>query len=715
MQRFILVDHSIMGLAGHHYEYAVHVLRAAEKAGYDPVLVTNRKFCEKTPWQVLPLYEFGFWPEPVLPWYVKLGVKLFASLTSHSFRLRFNLRYSELGLAWATRHNWLKYLKPREPGQAHLVVRFAAVVLIVMSQTARILGAAIVLPLLGLLVFPWWAIFSVARFMFWAARALYRGETPVIRQPVRSFFKGLAGAVRKLIQLRLSARQWLGRKASSPSTSKVAQQSEAFGRDSGRMLRLLTPSVGDILFFPTISEHDLNGLTGYLNRTRQGLEASWHFLFRRNIYAGAKADYATQDPGLEDMRIVFERVQQSVLADRSFFYTDTEELTEQYDRLGIFRFHTLPVPHTYQLSDRIRHGGPLRLTYLGDARTEKGFPLLPELTESLENEYLVNGKVRLALQCNYNIPGGEPRVAVARDYLESMAAEYLELHKKPLTSDEYRQLLLTADINLLCYDPVNYYARSSGILVESLAVGIPVIVPAGCWLSRQFLGRYIEYLEGLRTRTTVLGSKNMTELLRRERENQAAKSKGGILRLHHGPQSSAFFDVPYGATHVLLWGQFAMGTQSAAVTIAEIGWQKEPIRDARRYRLEAVNADGRAALCMELLPNSPGIWVGLGTAHPSEKAWLSALELDFLRAPGGQRFPIGAVGLIYHSTSEVPGLVKELIDHYPHYEHTAAEFSEVWREYHNADRLVRDIETVAGLAGAGGAKSMAASAEGVGV
>ena len=107
------------------------------------------------------------------------------------------------------------------------------------------------------------------------------------------------------------------------------RQMQAFGRDTGAMLRSLAPGRGDILFFPTISEYDLSGLTDHLNRTREGLEAGWHFLFRRNIYWGKQADYAAQDAGLEELRLIFEKVQQSALASRSFFYTDTEELTEQ--------------------------------------------------------------------------------------------------------------------------------------------------------------------------------------------------------------------------------------------------------------------------------------------------------------------------------------------------------------------------------------------------
>jgi hypothetical protein len=44
MAKFILIDHSIVGLVGHHYESAMHVLQAAEQVGYEPILATNRGF-----------------------------------------------------------------------------------------------------------------------------------------------------------------------------------------------------------------------------------------------------------------------------------------------------------------------------------------------------------------------------------------------------------------------------------------------------------------------------------------------------------------------------------------------------------------------------------------------------------------------------------------------------------------------------------------------
>ena len=65
MPKFVVIDHSITDLGGHHYGYAAHVLRAAERAGYQPVLATNRKFTNSAnaAWPIPRVYEFDFWAE----------------------------------------------------------------------------------------------------------------------------------------------------------------------------------------------------------------------------------------------------------------------------------------------------------------------------------------------------------------------------------------------------------------------------------------------------------------------------------------------------------------------------------------------------------------------------------------------------------------------------------------------------------------------------
>jgi hypothetical protein len=702
MKRFILIDHSITGLAGHHYEYAVHVLRAAETAGYEPVLVTNRAFQEdrRVPWTVLPLFEFGFWPEHSHSLLLRCAERIYVRLCRTWFWLKFHLRYSEFGFAWIARHEWFKYLR-RRPGEVlPSPRRLATVSVLTAVLLVRAVGIAVIALLLAPTVFAW-SVYAAARFLLHVAAMALHGEKPVVHNPIRSCVEAAGRAGGELRRFPRSAWNRLLRVFSTRIRRPFvrAHQARAFGRDAGRMLRRLRPADGDILFFPTISEHDLSGLADYLGDKRQALGASWHFLFRRNIYEGRRAEYAAQDAQLENLRLIFERVERGALYGCSFFYTDTEELSEQWERLGIFRFHTLPIPHTYASTDTIPHRGPLRLTYLGDARAEKGFPLLPELVAALEWEYMRTGKARLVAQCNFNVPAGEPTSVVARGQLESLPSDYVQLHKAPLTSEGYKQLLLTSDINLLLYVPLSYYARSSGILVESLAVGIPVIVPSGCWLSRQFLEQYTEYIGSLSDFMQPLKTYDLNSIDWYGEQSETKKPPaGGVLQLQHDKKVSAFLDVPYGATHVLLRIQFssgadsAFGGDSAVVVLREMYFDEALSPDVRAFVMEASGSQKCAAICLAFPPGINELRMGLSSAYPNEKASLRSVGIEFLRAPDGRSIPRGAVGLIYRSVAEIPSLVRDLIDNYGHYRRTAIEFSRRWREYHNSDRLVRELE-----------------------
>jgi hypothetical protein len=88
---------------------------------------------------------------------------------------------------------------------------------------------------------------------------------------------------------------------------------------------------------------------------------------------------------------------------------------------------------------------------------------------------------------------------------------------------------------------------------------------------------------------------------------------------------------------------------------------------------------------IDLDPRCSKAWLALGSASPSGSVSISDLRVDLVVA--GEH-PRSAVGVIYQSPSELPSLMRELIDHHDHYRATARDFAEGWNEYHNAARLV---------------------------
>ncbi len=74
----------------------------------------------------------------------------------------------------------------------------------------------------------------------------------------------------------------------------------------------------------------------------------------------------------------------------------------------------------------------------------------------------------------------------------------------PLDLERYAELVRSSDIGLLLYDSTRYYARCSGVLLEMLSAGVPVIVPGGCWLSEQIHDENQRHLRDIAARATAM-------------------------------------------------------------------------------------------------------------------------------------------------------------------------------------------------------------------
>lgn len=165
-------------------------------------------------------------------------------------------------------------------------------------------------------------------------------------------------------------------------------------------------------------------------------------------------------------------------------YTDTEALTAQHAALhpGV-TVQTLPIPIPpiiSEVADAPRKPGSLRLVYLGNARTEKGFHALPAAMAALATRDVP--PARLIAQANSAVSLNEAAIEAARRALRR-APDLVTLIETPLRSDAYDRLLAEADIVLLPYNPNDYRRRSSGILIQALAAGKPVVVPDRSWLA----------------------------------------------------------------------------------------------------------------------------------------------------------------------------------------------------------------------------------------
>ncbi len=170
------------------------------------------------------------------------------------------------------------------------------------------------------------------------------------------------------------------------------------------------------------------------------------------------------------------------------FHATTDTLATQIRHCDVRRAVTaIPYP-TRPCKILNRDGLPIKAVLAGLPRREKGRHAISDLLTALEASSLKSDRFRISMQTPKH--GWEKLVppALQRAYQESAQGENqgpLEVMTSHLTTAEYHRWLDTADVGLFLYQPDRYVARASGVLLEMMARGVPVIVPDRCWLADQ--------------------------------------------------------------------------------------------------------------------------------------------------------------------------------------------------------------------------------------
>jgi len=251
---------------------------------------------------------------------------------------------------------------------------------------------------------------------------------------------------------------------------------------------------GDHVFCSTMSDADFRALSRFLKEHPQTQVAQWHLQFHFGIFAGRPSGYQRQIKAAKPLAQLFRKAIADIPDHSIQFYTTTDQLNDQYTRLDVAPFSTLP----WSVSDRFQRSHettdqqrPLRLVLAGGSRREKGGDHVRELVDRLWDDYLKPGKLQLVLQSNekkrtlsmLDLPA--EHVAHVDDVEPSQYPNKpIVLLPHPLDDEQFARHIESADIGLLLYDSKEYFARCSGILVELMTAGVPVIAPNGCWISQ---------------------------------------------------------------------------------------------------------------------------------------------------------------------------------------------------------------------------------------
>jgi len=160
----------------------------------------------------------------------------------------------------------------------------------------------------------------------------------------------------------------------------------------------------------------------------------------------------------------------------------TESATAVFESAGFERVVYLPYPTTAVPADG-GDAGFRHLLYAGAARADKGFRHVVDLVELLHQRGM---QVPITVQASAEHYGKYDEATRANlRRLEHSGYASLRLARETLDPVQYAELFWGA-ICLQPYEKDDFRDRVSGVTLDALTYGAPVIGPAGTWIARQF-------------------------------------------------------------------------------------------------------------------------------------------------------------------------------------------------------------------------------------
>jgi glycosyltransferase involved in cell wall biosynthesis len=247
----------------------------------------------------------------------------------------------------------------------------------------------------------------------------------------------------------------------------------------------------DCVFLPNATPRQMLGLALLLRRNPIFRTLQYVLILRYSVYipSGPLADRKTvlDKESAERYATAIEKLQSADYTGAVRFTTDSAGLAKEFSSYSKRPIEVLPIPHTLHPPSAVPPGeippkDPLkiRVIFLGDAREEKGFELLPAAVRACTQEASVEFVFQAFISSHHH-----NRMALVIEELVGMKLPQLHLVRSPLSPDAYHALLDSADLVLIPYDAATYRSRTSGPFVEAICAGKPVVVPRDSWMSAQ--------------------------------------------------------------------------------------------------------------------------------------------------------------------------------------------------------------------------------------
>lgn len=343
-----------------------------------------------------------------------------------------------------------------------------------------------------------------------------------------------------------------------------------------------------------------------------------------------------------------------------------------------------------------------RLCYVGDAREEKGFSLLPAIYDRLALQVVKGRPVRLAVQAYQTGPTADVEMLKATDRLLRSTGDGNIVVPEPLPPDRYAAMIAASDIVFNLYKRTNYIARSSGIFVEAIACRKPVIVTAGTWMSALMGAHASAYhremvapgsvvsevvLSGTDVRWREIGVEGGKHV---DRELQAGDTAriADRLGIYH------VFGRPDQANHI--WLELAVDSSYPDICVhVTFAWRGANLTTIREERivLNRLGA-GPLSLVLEVPRVCEDLWVGLNLAHTPVSVTLSWLQVRWIAVGALASLPGGFIvseAPLASMAEQAAAAITTMLANYDAYRASCDWLARRWADGQHAGQLVKEL------------------------
>lgn len=269
------------------------------------------------------------------------------------------------------------------------------------------------------------------------------------------------------------------------------------------------------IFIPTAGRLDLVYLDRILNKKRYQGKIFLHF-----------HQFKMTDKKMSLLEKTAKRYPEFILM------APTERLLNIFKKSGFKNCERVPCPTYAPLYHPARENSSfLKVIYAGAARADKGFP---EVVNFLEYLCQKEEDMPIALQISPPFSGRyDEKTQAALSRLNQLSLPKLTLYNKTLNQDDYQQLFFGA-ICLMVYSPAHYRDKFSGVALDALYAGCPIIGVNDTWI-----GETVQRFQAgvVLTRRSPENIYEALQLIRRKymRFVENAKQAGAILFCEHDP------------------------------------------------------------------------------------------------------------------------------------------------------------------------------------